>query len=483
MATSPSLSSITSSITLICSDDSACAVSRQVASIMGLVITVTVNPSTSLEPYLIVEGKGSLSGDYSIARFIARSLNSPLSCCNDNWNMGQIDQWLDFCSSVSSNPTEIINLHLQTRTYLVGHCLTVADIAILTLLEKFKFIPNTTLPYVSRCGTSAGNNKDKSNVKGKAGGKADNNNKKDKEDNQAADEGGTCPPLEGAIEGQVCTRFPPEPSGYLHIGHAKAVLLNQYYAQRYKGRLLVRFDDTNPSKEKEEYEENIIQDLATLGVKPDAVSHTSDHFQKCEELARQIIRDGLAFMDDTPQEQMQAERMALTDSYRRNTSVEENLALFETLLKGEPDAQKFCLRAKIDMQSTNGTMRDPVLYRFNDTPHHRTGTKHKAYPTYDFACPIVDSIEGVSHALRTTEYNDRDEQYHWIQNALRLRTVHIYSFGKMNFIHTVLSKRKLNWFVENKLVDGWYDPRFPTIQGCVRRGVNVDALKNFILMQ
>lgn len=196
-----------------------------------------------------------------------------------------------------------------------------------------------------------------------------------------------------------------------------------------------------------------------------------------------MILEGNAYMDNTDQETMQAERLERKESKCRNTSPQDNLAMFEKLLKGDKDAQEYCMRAKIDMASLNGTMRDPVLYRFNDTPHHRTGTKHKAYPTYDFVCPIIDAIEGVTHALRTTEYNDRDEQYHWIQSSLGLRYVHIQTFGKMNFVNTVLSKRKLNWFVENGLVEGWFDPRFPTIQGCVRRGVNVEALKKFIISQ
>lgn len=201
------------------------------------------------------------------------------------------------------------------------------------------------------------------------------------------------------------------------------------------------------------------------------------------EMARKMIREGKAYMDDTDQETMQAERLERKESKHRNTDPATNLALFEKLVLGEPEAQPYCLRAKIDMSSVNGTMRDPVLFRYNATPHHRTGTKYKAYPTYDFACPVIDSVEGVTHALRTTEYNDRDEQYYFLQDALGLRKTHIQSFGKMNFIHTVLSKRKLTWFVENGLVEGWFDPRFPTIQGCVRRGMNVEALKNFIIGQ
>jgi glutamyl-tRNA synthetase len=213
------------------------------------------------------------------------------------------------------------------------------------------------------------------------------------------------------------------------------------------------------------------------------VSYTSDHFPKIIELARQLIQSGNGYMDKTEQEQMRQERMDGIDSVYRNTSIETNLDLFNKMLKNDPQAQGFCLRGKIDMQAKNKTLRDPVFFRANAIPHHRTGTKYCAYPTYDFACPIVDSTEGVTHALRTTEYNDRDAQYQWVLQTLGLGHVRIHAFARMNFVHSVLSKRKLQWFVDQGHVEGWNDPRFPTIQGVLRRGVQVGALREFILSQ
>ncbi|RKP11549.1 tRNA synthetases class I, catalytic domain-containing protein [Piptocephalis cylindrospora] len=290
--------------------------------------------------------------------------------------------------------------------------------------------------------------------------------------------------LEGAIKGQVVTRFPPEPSGYLHIGHAKAALLNQYFARHYEGRLIIRFDDTNPSKEKAEFEESIIEDLRLIGVHGDQVTHTSDYFDKLYEDAITLIRQGLAYVDDTDQATMRTQRMDGIASARRDRSIEENERLFtQEMAKGTEEGIRSCLRAKMSVDDPNKALRDPVIFRVNLTPHHRTGTTWKVYPTYDFACPLVDAHEGVTHALRTNEYRDRNPQYKWFLKHCKVRTVHIWDFSRINFVYTLLSKRKLTWFVEKGLGGGWDDPRFPTVRGIRRRGMSIEALNQYILMQ
>ncbi|UZJ54716.1 hypothetical protein CBS101457_004036 [Exobasidium rhododendri] len=285
-----------------------------------------------------------------------------------------------------------------------------------------------------------------------------------------------------AIDGQVVTRFPPEPSGYLHVGHAKAAILNQYFARKYKGKLIIRFDDTNTKKEKVEFEESIIEDLALLGIKADATSHTSDYFDELYKLAITLIKQGDAYADDTLQEEMRAQRMDGIASARRDCTIEENMERFAEMSTGSEAGAKWCLRAKMSVDNPNKAMRDPVIYRVNaEIPHHRTGTTWKVYPTYDFACPIVDSLEGVTHALRTNEYRDRNPQYAWMLEKLKLRNVNIWDFGRLNFVYTLLSKRKLQWFVDNGHVTGWDDPRFPTVRGIRRRGMTVDCIQQFIL--
>ncbi|KAH8108509.1 glutamate-tRNA ligase [Phellopilus nigrolimitatus] len=289
--------------------------------------------------------------------------------------------------------------------------------------------------------------------------------------------------LEHAEMGKVVTRFPPEPSGYLHIGHLKAAILNQYFAEMYKGKLIIRFDDTNPSKEKTEFEDSILEDLAVLNIRGDKLSHTSDYFDELYDYAVRMVKEGNAYVDDTDRETMQKERMDGIESRRRNLSVEENLTRFGWMKEGTEEGLKCCLRAKISFTDPNKAMRDPVIYRCNPLPHHRTKDKWKIYPTYDFACPVIDAYEGVTHALRTNEYRDRNPQYQWFLDALKLRKVHIWDFSRVNFVYTFLSKRKLRDCLELGLARGWDDPRFPTFRGMLRRGMTTEALRQFMLSQ
>ncbi|XP_066156798.1 bifunctional glutamate/proline--tRNA ligase isoform X2 [Euwallacea fornicatus] len=289
--------------------------------------------------------------------------------------------------------------------------------------------------------------------------------------------------LPGAEMGKVVVRFPPEASGYLHIGHAKAALLNEYYQETFKGKLIMRFDDTNPAKENPHFEKVILEDVAMLEIKPDMFTHTSQYFDLMLEYCEKLIKEGKAYVDNTEPETMKLEREQKVESACRNNSVEVNLKIWEEMKKGSEIGQKYCIRAKIDMQSPNGCMRDPTIYRCKNEEHPRTGTKYKVYPTYDFACPIVDAIEGVTHTLRTMEYHDRDAQFYWFIEAMGLRKPHIWEYSRLSMTNTVLSKRKLTWFVDQGLVDGWDDPRMPTVRGVLRRGMTVQGLKEFIIAQ
>jgi len=328
--------------------------------------------------------------------------------------------------------------------------------------------------------TRGGGGSQSNNAKG--GKKNNKANKKEGKKQKGKDVGNFDIPLKGAEVGKVVTRFPPEPSGYMHIGHAKAVLLNDYFAKEWKGKCLLRFDDTNPEKEKQEFVDNIMKDLKTLGINHEPPTTTSDHFDDILKYAKMFIEKDYAYVDDTDVDTMRQQRMDGIESTSRSLPRDEHLRRWAEMVKGSEYGQKCVLRAKISMTHKNKCMRDPAMYRCKvGKLHHKTGDKYKVYPTYDFACPIVDSVEGVTHALRTTEYKDRDEQYKWFISKLGIRPVEIWSYSRLNMRYTVLSKRKLKWFVEEKRVDGWNDPRFPTVQGVMRRGLTVQALRQFIL--
>ncbi|GAA6039961.1 hypothetical protein JCM8097_002640 [Rhodosporidiobolus ruineniae] len=382
---------------------------------------------------------------------------------------------------------------LTLRTFLVGHAPTLADYAVFGALKTNVIaqpLLATKAPHTARWFNSFAQRPEV--VKALADVLAQQKvkpaaEKKDKKASGEKDEDKANATFElglpGAVKGQVVTRLPPEPSGYLHIGHAKAAILNQYFARMYEGKFLVRFDDTNPSKEKAEFEQSIVEDLALLGIKADATSYTSDYFDQLHEYAVQMIKLGKAYADDTEQEVMRDQRMNGLPSKNRDLTAEQSLEKFALMATGSDEGRRWCLRARMSVDDPNKALRDPVIYRCNDLPHHRTGTKYKIYPTYDFACPVVDSLEGVTHALRTNEYRDRNPQYYWMLDALQLRRVEVWDFGRLAFVYTLLSKRKLKWFVEEGHVGGWDDPRFPTVRGIRRRGMTIDAITQFMLLQ
>ncbi|XP_050434050.1 bifunctional glutamate/proline--tRNA ligase-like isoform X21 [Adelges cooleyi] len=419
--------------------------------------------------------KGKTNCSYLYGKDIEEQLlvDSWLSFVVDDEKKNQVEklQYLD--KSLSATST--------TSKYLVGTTLTIADIVVFCWLENLQdkkaICVSNKLTHVERWSQFISSLPSFKNAE-------DKNQSQTKNSNPDTKEQGKFVELPGAELGKVVVRFPPEASGYLHIGHAKAALLNQYYQEQFKGRLVMRFDDTNPAKEKEDYEKVILEDVKLLEIKPDVFSYTSNYFDKMISLCEQMLKKRMVYVDDTDPETMKQEREKRIESKNRNNSVDKNVKLWNEMLSATPTGLKCCVRAKIDMLSDNGCMRDPAIYRCKPETHPRTGNKYKVYPTYDFACPIVDSLEGVTHALRTTEYADRDQQYYWFCDALELNPrPYVWSYSRLNMTNTVLSKRKLTWFVDEGLVDGWDDPRMPTVRGVLRRGMQVEALRQFIIAQ
>ena len=292
--------------------------------------------------------------------------------------------------------------------------------------------------------------------------------------------------LASGLVKEVHTRFPPEPNGYLHIGHTKAMCVDFGMAEKYGGKCNLRFDDTNPSKEDVEYVDAIIEDIKWMGFDfADRLYYGSDYGERIYEYAIQLINKGLAYVDDLSMDETREYRGTLTEpgkeSPYRGRSIEENLDLFKKMRDGEFGNGEKTLRAKIDMASPNINMRDPVMYRIKKEHHHRTGDEWCIYPMYDFAHPLQDAIEGVTHSLCSIEYADHRPLYDWFLEKLEISNPpHQYEFSRLNINYTVMSKRKLRELVEKQYVDGWDDPRMPTLCGMRRRGFTPASIRNFI---
>ncbi|KKK36751.1 glutamate--tRNA ligase [Mesobacillus campisalis] len=291
--------------------------------------------------------------------------------------------------------------------------------------------------------------------------------------------------LESGKHDKIVTRFPPEPNGYLHIGHAKSIVINFGLADEFGGKTNLRFDDTNPLKEDQEFVDSIKEDVAWLGYEWDGLFYASDYFEEMYDRAVLLIKKGKAYVDDLSADEIREYRGTLTqpgkESPYRNRSIEENLDLFERMRNGEFGNGEKVLRAKIDMASPNVNLRDPVIYRIAHATHHNTGDKWCIYPMYSFAHPLEDAIEGVTHSLCTTEFEDQRPLYDWVVAECEMPSVpRQIEFGRLNITNTVMSKRKLKQLVEEGYVDGWDDPRLPTVSGLRRRGYTPEAIREFV---
>ncbi|EOA96806.1 Bifunctional aminoacyl-tRNA synthetase, partial [Anas platyrhynchos] len=435
----------------------------------------------------------------SIARYLARVASSAGLYGSNLLEHTEVDHWLEFSATKLSTASQFLsavqelNHCLSLRTYLVGNSLSLADLCVWAVLKdnniwQEQLQKNEAPIHVKRWYGFLEVQQTFQSV----GAKWVSSTPKIKMATEKKADVGKFVELPGAEMGKVIVRFPPEASGYLHIGHAKAALLNQHYQVNFKGKLIMRFDDTNPEKEKEDFEKVILEDVAMLHIKPDQFTYTSDHFETIMKYAEQLIQEGKAYVDDTPAEQMKAEREQRTESKHRNNCKQAKVTIpLERCSKSEyvcihhhslplkkNSKRKMCLKGGggFVFCYCSNKVRNFIIFFF-------CGILFLVYPTYDFACPIVDSIEGVTHALRTTEYHDRDEQFYWIIEALGIRKPYIWEYSRLNLNNTVLSKRKLTWFVNEGLVDGWDDPRFPTVRGVLRRGMTVEGLKQFIAAQ
>ena len=291
--------------------------------------------------------------------------------------------------------------------------------------------------------------------------------------------------VKGTYGGEVYTRFPPEPNGFLHIGHAKSICLNFGLAEEYGGKCNLRFDDTNPTKENEVYVRQIKEDVRWLGFKWNELCWASDYFDTMYDAACELIRKGLAYVDDSTPDQIRENRGTLTEPGKespfRNRGVEENLKLFSEMKDGAYKDGEKVLRARIDMTSPNLNMRDPIIYRISHVSHHNTGDKWCIYPMYDFAHPIEDAIEGITHSICTLEFEDHRPLYNWVLEKVGFwpHPPKQIEFARLNLTNTMTSKRKLKKLVDEGLVDGWDDPRMPTIAGIRRRGFTPAAIRAF----
>jgi glutamyl-tRNA synthetase len=289
------------------------------------------------------------------------------------------------------------------------------------------------------------------------------------------------PPLLDAKVGEVVTRFPPEPNGFMHIGHAKAAIFASEYAKAYSGKFIMRYDDTNPAAEKAEFYGAFLESFEWLGLKPDDVKYASDDMQRFYEIAEKMILDSKAYICFCSQEIMRNLRAKGEVCAHRLNTLEKNLESWKEMINGKYPENCATLRFAGDMQSQNTTMRDPVLFRVVLNDHPRQGSKYKVWPTYDFDGPIEDSVDGVTHAMRSKEYELRDELYFAILDSLMMRKPVIVEFSRLGLQNTTMSKRKLRKLVDEGLVDGWDDPRLPTISGLRRRGILPEAIRTFVI--